>query len=191
MAAYYAERESVMSRKITRKNTKPLPSQKELLRLFRYDAETGRIFWRVKCCRMMPVGAEAGWYGTRNYRLVSICRSKYQVHRIVWKMHKGYDPVEIDHWDGVHDNNRIDNLRNATSTENHCNQLVIARKSGVGLKGAYKPRNRDFWVAQIKYKGTHHYLGSYATEELAHAVYVAKAIELHGEWANDGRGSCL
>lgn len=170
---------------------KPLPSQKTLLKLFKYDPETGHLFWRVKPCRRDPAGIKAGWPDKHGALLVNMNYLSYYVHRIIWKMLHNEEPPMIDHKDGQPGNNREDNLRAANDHLNQRNRKLLKRIKSASSKGVYKPRNKCYWVAQIKKNKVHCYIGSFSSEEEAHAAYLAKARELFGEFANDGYGPCL
>jgi hypothetical protein len=59
--------------------------------------------------------------GTGYYR-VSIKKSRKQAHRVVWELFNGQTESEIDHINGVRNDNRIENLREVSSSTNHRNQ---------------------------------------------------------------------
>ena len=131
----------------------------------------------------MAAGARAGYVTTYGYRLISIAvggvKKRYYAHRVIWRPINGKWPeAEIDHVNGDKDDNRRLNLRAATSSQNKANRRA---KHG-GLKGVGKHRGR--WVADVGQRGNRRRLGSFATEEEAHAAYAAAARELHGECEN-------
>jgi len=93
----------------------------------------------------------------------------------------GEDPSElIDHKNGVKNDNRWDNLREASLSENQANS-GIRRHNQSGAKGVSKSRN--LWEARICFHGKHVRLGRYATKEEAHSAYRKAAAETHGEFA--------
>jgi hypothetical protein len=76
---------------------------------------------------------------------------------------------QIDHINGVRDDNRIDNLRAVTHQQNQHNRTKA--------KGYYwhKPSNK--WLAYIKRDGKKIHLGTFNNEEEAHGAYLdAKEI---------------
>jgi hypothetical protein len=101
-------------------------------------------------------------------------------------MHYGNIPkeVQIDHKDGTKDNNILNNLRLSTSQQNIWNSRKGKRNSS-GYKGVVhrKDIKTKPWQAIIYSKGISKSLGFFNAPELAHEVYKAKAIELHGEFA--------
>lgn len=80
----------------------------------------------------------------------------------------------------VTDDNRIANLRQATNSQNQANR-VAEKINTHGFKGVRRKRGR--WVARLNHGKTYYHLGSYATPEEAQAAYMAKAVELFGEFA--------
>jgi hypothetical protein len=84
----------------------------------------------------------------------------------------------VDHIDGCVTNNRIENLRWATDSENRHN----ARAYGaLEVKGVYK--NGKGFRVQMYVGGIHKGFGTYATLEEARVVSEAKRREIHGEYA--------
>lgn len=169
---------------------RPLPSPEVLRQLLRYDPETGKLFWRQRddAPRKWNVrftGREAftsvTTYGYRQ-GTVNGCGG-YKAHRVAWAIYHGaWPPMEVDHIDGDRQNNRIDNLRLATSSQNKFNRTVNP-KSRSGLKGVeFDPRDGRFY-AKIMANGRRHYLGCFANAEEAKFAYDRAAKSLHGDFA--------
>jgi len=122
------------------------------------------------------------------YRKVTLCvgriRQQYSIARLVAiAFHPNpNNKATVDHINRNPADNRACNLRWATLSENAANKRT---KNPLGLKGVQKHRLSDKFQAHICINGHCTYLGLYNTLEEAHAVYVKKAIEIHGEfWAN-------
>lgn len=116
--------------------TNKLPSVERLNELFRYEPETGKLYWRVLNihCHSVKPGDEAGhvWSQARKsgtiygpYTNVRVHGKYYLAHRIIYKMiHKDFDEsLVIDHVDGDGLNNRPDNLRAVTPSVNMRNSV--------------------------------------------------------------------
>ena len=106
----------------------------------------------------------------------------HRVHRLVALAFLG-EPVEgrndVDHINGVVDDNSVENLRWASRSANQLNQHSIRARSGV--TGVYynADRIKNPWSASIKIDGRPTYLGSFATiEEATEARRVAHEAAL-------------
>jgi hypothetical protein len=92
--------------------------------------------------------------------------------------HHGEMPSEhIDHIDGNPSNNRIDNLRKASSAENAQNQRRARANNRLGLQGVHRVGDRFRAVVHKDY--IKHHLGYYATAEEAHEAYLSAKRQLH------------
>lgn len=155
----------------------------QLLLIFKYDPETG-IFTRIKRGGSREAGASVGWIdNTNGYPHVQIFGKKYAQHRVAFFYMTGRWPeFEVDHKDGCRTNNRWENLREATSSQNSANRSVQAN-STFGRKGVCWHKGAKKWTASVCLNKKSIYLGLFATEAEAAAVYEAKAQELFGEFA--------
>jgi hypothetical protein len=146
--------------------------------LLSYDPLTGVFVWK----RGRAKGQEAGWRHGKGYRTIRVDRRSYLAHRLAWLFVTGEWPTQIDHINGDRADNRIENLREATPTQNMCN-----RKEGWGVsgfKGVVRNKTGHKWVAQIRFQNTLHRLGTFASREAAHEAYKAAAAKMHGEFAS-------
>ncbi len=100
------------------------------------------------------------------------------MHRFI--MNAPQDLV-VDHIDGNGLNDRRNNLRLCTPTQNRYNCRVWTGTSK--YKGVYRDRKSGKWVANICYKRRCIYLGAYDSEAEAARAYDRKAVELFGEFA--------
>lgn len=113
-----------------------------------------------------PVGKEAGSLCDNRYKTVFIHGKRYYVHRIIYMMFYGYMPFEIDHIDRNKLNNRIENLRSVTKSENVANQKIrIDNKSGI--RGISWNNQNKKWLASKQQNNKRIYLGYFETVEQA------------------------
>ena len=145
---------------------KPLPPLEELKEHFDYNPDTGIIIWKKTTKPHMKVGAEAGSLNVRpktSYRLIQLNHSKYKAHRLAYYMYHGIDPAEkqIDHIDGNGLNNKINNLRLATHSDNGKNRNLNKNNTS-GVTGVIWGKQRGRWRAQIKLNGKFKFLGHYS-----------------------------
>lgn len=161
----------------------PLPSQEELHALLEY--RDGNLFWKVKRRGNVKAGDEAGYVNKLGYKRVGINGKHYLQHRLIWIMH-GNDPVDfLDHIDGDRLNNRIDNLRPATISENGCNAKLRSDNNS-GIKGVFWDKKYMCWCGRVRFKGKSHFIGYFKNkEECAKAVKELRK-KLHGDFVNHG-----
>ena len=86
-----------------------------------YDAKTGVFVWRyvrkgMSSNRSLVAGMPRK---VRGYRYIRIDGQLYAAHRLAWLYIHGRWPVDqIDHINGIRDDNRLVNLREATNGQN-------------------------------------------------------------------------
>ena len=70
-------------------------------------------------------------------------RHVVKLHRLVWVLCRGCLPTQIDHLNGNPKDNRIENLREVSYSENNMNRLLAWKPNpSTGLPGVYKSKNR-------------------------------------------------
>lgn len=94
------------------------------------------------------------------------------------------DKRMIDHINGNRLDNRRENLRIATKSQN-CHNQGIQRTSTSGYKGVtwHSGRRVNKWIAQISLNGRRIYLGCFDDIHVAAHEYNKAAIKYHGEFA--------
>ncbi len=150
---------------------------KRLRELLSYDPLTGIFTRLVATSRRIRVGDTAGCKNPNGYIEFSVENKLYKAHRLAWLYATGEWPThEIDHRNGIRDDNRLCNLRAATKSENLQN---VTQDSGnkAGVVGVSPHKGR--WKVRIQHNKQGHYLGLFSTTEEAHAAYLAKKAELH------------
>ena len=121
---------------------------REALKLFRYDYETGVLYWRWRVNSRVPKTLEAGTQNKSNgYLGVRVHGWLYQVHRVVMLMCYGFygEGLDVDHINHVRTDNRMVNLRFVTQGENQRNQSLSSKNTS-GVTGV------DFSKAHKKYR---------------------------------------
>jgi HNH endonuclease/AP2 domain len=146
-----------------------------------YDRETGICTWKVSLSRRTKVGAVAGSLYKNGYLVVSIDGVRRGLHRVIFLMETGaWPPCEIDHCDLNRSNNRWNNLRPATKSQNRGN-CPQHKDNKSGFKGVYLDKGR-YWCATITVRAKKCYLGTFDTAEEAHAAYLAAAAKGFAEF---------
>jgi hypothetical protein len=169
-----------------------LPSDADLLcelrAIAQYDEINGGFIWtNVRYFRQKYlIGRKAGGSDGRGYESMNIAGHKFKVHRLVWLWHKGQFPNGmIDHANGNKLDNRIENLREATTAENVMNRL----RGGDLSTGVSSDSNGKFKARIQTADGVKVYLGTFNTEIEAAAAYAGASVMLHGEYAVSKRVS--
>lgn len=107
------------------------------------------------------------------------------LHRVVVERMLGHaipEGYEVDHVDGNKLNNKRENLRLATPSQNNINRPGGAGTSSC-YKGVYWYKAYGKWHVQIRQGGYRYFVGYFDDEEDAARAYDAKAKELFGEFA--------
>ncbi len=89
---------------------------------------------------------------------------------------------KVDHKNGNKLDNRKENLRLSTHSQNGCNRGKQVNNSS-GLKGVTWNKERLAWHAQIGVRGKRIHLGYFSNPGLAAMAYNHAAIKHHGEFA--------
>lgn len=153
----------------------------EARRLFTYDATTGILAYK-RSSGKRKCGDIAGTVGRHGYRLVCIDSRQYLAHRVIWAM--AYDeqpPVVLDHINRNKDDNRISNLREATTSHNAANCGLRSHNSS-GFRGVHFCKQTKRWRADITIMGKVKNLGRYRTPTDAHLAWFFAASRVHGEF---------
>jgi|RhiMethySRZTD1v2_1073278.scaffolds.fasta_scaffold433653_2 AP2 domain. len=169
-----------------------LPSATYLRESFTYNRRTGVLRWKRrrreffktdrdwKAWNTLYFGQIAGVLLSRGYCGVRLFGVRYQSHRVIWKLVTGKEPAEtIDHIDGNPSNNRWNNLRAATFTEQQYNSPV-QKNNRSGHRGVNRVHGK--WRAEIWINGKSFHLGLFDTIDAAVSVRENAARKLHGKF---------
>jgi hypothetical protein len=164
----------------------PVLTADRLRSVLDYDRETGCFSWRVTGRGIARLGAKAGAFsdagGGRKYIKIRIDGRLYFAHRLAWFwVHGSWPEREIDHADSDGTNNRIGNLRLASSSQNKWNARV-RRDNTSGFKGAVKDWGGG-WAAQIAVCGVYRRISGFGSAAEAAAAYDELARVAFGDFA--------
>lgn len=162
---------------------------REALKLFRYDYETGVLYWRWRVNNRVPKTLEAGRKSSSSgYLDVQVHDRYYSVHRVVMLMCYGFygEGLEVDHINHVRNDNRLFNLRFVTHGENTRNQSLSSKNTS-GVTGVSFLKARKKYRAQIKVDRENIYLGIFETLEEAAAARAEANLKFKFN-SNHGKG---
>lgn len=177
---------------------RPIPAAQFVRECFEYSPDTGELVWRRRPLHHFKsprgewqwnaryAGTVAGSTHSGGYVQVVVNKKKLFAHRIAWVFISGSWPTdEIDHINGDKSDNRKDNLRAATHSENGRNKKISSRNTS-GAKGVHWFDRTQKWSAHLNIGGRQTTLGYFDTiAEAAESVRAAREIH-HGAFANHG-----
>lgn len=134
------------------------------------DADLAEMSWNV------TVATEYLQYATNAH---------YIMHRLIMERIVGYklqSKTHVDHWNNNGLDNRRENLRIATPSQNGQNKR-LASNSTTKYKGVNWHKYGKFFVARITVDGKRVFLGNYRTAIEAAIAYNRGAIKHFGEFA--------
>lgn len=154
----------------------------EIKERLEYNPTSGIFTWK-KARIGMRAGDIAGSINDHGYVTIKFNGSAIKGHRLAWWFSNGSLPSGIvDHINGVRNDNRIENLRIVTASQNRINAGPrVDNKSGI--KGVHWSSRQGRWAAQIHVDGKRKGLGYFADIEDAKKAYLEQAKKHHGEFA--------
>lgn len=164
----------------------PNLTKEYLHEILHYEPVTGLFTWKISPNRRIHVGDIAGNPDLYGYIRIGINGKHYKTHRLAWLYVYGKLPSEaIDHINGVRDDNRIVNLREATHAENMRN-FPARKKSFSGVKGVYWHKATNKWTATCTTDGKRCHLGYFTNITEAEMAVRNIREKHHGEFTNHG-----
>jgi hypothetical protein len=158
-------------------------TRERLIELVLYNPIDGSFVWRYSRGGHIKQGEPAGFPHYSGYITLKLDGKMYQAHRLAWLWVYGRWPKEeIDHENLNRADNKINNLREATHSQNQHNTSAYKNNS-TGMKGVTYLKQNKKWMAQIQRNKQNYYLGVYNTPEEAHVAYKTAAKEFFGEFA--------
>lgn len=131
-----------------------------------YSPSTGLLVWKHRSARCVHVGDVAGSPTQNGYIKILFQSKTLLAHRVAWFIYYGKWPVKmIDHINGNKKDNRIENLREVTLSENMRN--TYRHRAGKLVGASWRPDNKQ-WQSHVKLNRKNVYLGLFKTAEEAH-----------------------
>jgi hypothetical protein len=156
-------------------------TQKEAQECF--DYKDGILYWKVKAANRVKIGSPAGSFDpSTGYHKTHVYRKFHKTHRVIFLYHHGYLPDFVDHIDGDKLNNRIENLRAATKSQNCMNQKISTRNTS-GTKGVMWLKREQKWLVALRVNSILHSFGYFKDKELAELVAVEATNKLHQDFS--------
>lgn len=170
---------------------KALPDPATLHEILDYEMSNGLFAWKERRRRFFSsdrdwkkwntryAGTEAlATVGTQGYRFGSIFKTMVAAHRVAFAIcHGRWSIKEIDHINGIRDDNRIVNLRECTRRENAIN--TVAKNGSSRFKGVSFHDSRGKWRA------------TFGQKHIGYAESEFKAAKLYDDYVRSSVGGIL
>lgn len=165
---------------------KKLISHEDLKELLDYDPLTG-IFKRKKSKFSNLIGKPAGTLNSIGYMVLVLGGRKghsYLLHRLAWFYVTGEWPKnQIDHVNRIRSDNRFENLRECSGSENSWNKGAQSN-SKTGVRGISWVKARKKWVVKLNKGREVVYVDFFEDFKQAKEAWEIKSKEIYGEFAN-------
>jgi hypothetical protein len=154
-------------------------TQQLLKELFFYD--NGTLFWKITGYGV-NAGDSAGRIAGNGYLDTGINNQRFKNHRLIFCLHHGYFPEVVDHIDGNPLNNKIENLRECSKSQNMWNSKKPFTNTS-GHKGVSWSKTAKKWEVYLKKYKKKISFGYFHDFELACLVSDEAKLLYHGKFA--------
>lgn len=141
-----------------------------------FEYRDGDLYWKA---------SKAGTVDGGGYYQTGIRGKYFKNHRLIFLMHHGYLPELIDHIDGNRQNNKIENLRAATRSQNSFNSMK-SKLNTSGVKGVSFRKDSGKYRARLYANKKTYELGLFQTLEEAEQAVAKARKKHHGSFSNKG-----
>lgn len=150
---------------------------------FLFDYKDAELIWKFTLSSKGKKGNSAGSIRLDGYKKVGISGKTYLIHRLIYMLHYGNMPDYVDHINGNRADNRIENLRAATKSQNCQNQKIPSNNKS-GIKNVCWNKRLNKWCVQLKVKNKTLNIGYFKDLELAELVAIEARNKHHKEFAS-------
>jgi len=157
-------------------------TQQDVIDCFEY--REGYLYWKGVSHpnKQHMMDKPAGSIHKTGYRHITWRGKVHKAHRLIFMMQYGYLPSEVDHINGDRADNRIENLRPATRSENQCSRNALANNTS-GYPGVSWHKKSKAWLVRVMKNGKTHIIGYFKDLELTALVASEARFIYHGVYA--------
>lgn len=149
-----------------------------------FEYRDGLLYWKgvAHPNKQYLLDKPAGSIHKTGYRHITWQGKPQKAHRLIFMLHHGYMPKEVDHINGNRSDNRIENLRAVTRSENQCNRGVLSSNTS-GYAGVSWHKKSKSWVVRVMKNGKTVVEKYFKNLELAGLVAEEARSLYHGKYA--------
>lgn len=147
-----------------------------------FEYRDGHLYFKKQTGNRIKIGEKAGSLTSAGYFCTTIYKKPYLIHRLIYMMFNGFITDQIDHIDGNKQNNKIENLRLASNTQNQHN-AKMRKDNNSGFKGVYWQKSTNKWAVSVSVNKKRLYFGCFKDIELAELVAIEARDKYHGKFA--------
>lgn len=118
----------------------------------------------------------------RKYLTLRINHKCYYMHRIIFAIVKGEFPKTVDHINGEQNDNRIENLRAASTAQNNYNSKIRCDNQS-GYRGICWRAHAKAWAVRLMINGKENHIGYFKNKNDAIDAQRKALIKYHGHFA--------
>lgn len=149
-----------------------------------FEYKDGLLYWKgvTHPNKQSLMDKPAGSIHKTGYRHITWMGKVHKAHRLIFMLHHGYLPPEVDHINGDRQDNRIENLRAADRSQNQCNRDVLANNTS-GYAGVSWHKKSQSWLVRVMKNGKTVVNKYFKDLELAGLVATEARSLYHGAYA--------
>lgn len=147
-----------------------------------FEYKDGALYWKKPTHpnKDYLIGTLAGSIHKTGYRHITWMNNINKAHRLIFMLHYGYMPKEIDHINGDRADNRLENLREVTRSQNQYNKTPQANTSGVRNVSWHKKSKA--WIVRLTMQGKTVFQQYFKDLELAELVAIEARDKFFGKY---------
>jgi hypothetical protein len=147
-----------------------------------FEYRDGELYWKINKSQKSKIGNIAGCSDGLGYFHTMIDGKNYKNHRIIFLMFHGYLPKCIDHIDNNRSNNCIENLREATKSQN-CQNSKKSIRNKSGVKNVHWNKTSQKWQVILMINGKNKNFGYFKDLMVAESVAQETRNKYYGIYA--------
>lgn len=157
-------------------------TKEQIKEYLHYDPGTGEFTWVNLPARSRKAVGEVAGCDMRGYVGIWLYGKLWKAHRLAWVYMTGeYPQGYIDHINGIPNDNRFENLREATNLENQRNSKMNASNTS-GTRGLVWHKRDKNWQVSLRVDGRQKFIGTFKDKELAELVAEEAREKYHGDF---------